>query len=111
MVFVFERSNYNDTHLVTCCIQRVSTDSMAKKPFNPYIHRSGIPIPNRRSDFGAALKQRARDALRTRCTIVDDREALNAIPTKRLIVEDSNNDLDSFDFDDGILDNADSDEG
>jgi hypothetical protein len=43
--------------------------------------------------------------------IVDDRAARNAIPTKRLIVEDSNNDLDSFNFDDGILDNADSDKG
>jgi hypothetical protein len=43
--------------------------------------------------------------------IVDDRAARNAIPTQWLIVEDSNNDLDSFDFDDGIFDNADSDEG
>jgi hypothetical protein len=111
MVFIFERSNYNDTHLIPCCMQLVSTDSMAKKTFNPYIHRSGVPIPNRRSNFSAALKQRARDALRTRRTIVDNRAARNAIPTQRLIVEDSNNDLDSFDFDDGILDNADSDEG
>jgi hypothetical protein len=42
---------------------------------------------------------------------VDNRAARNEIPTERLIVEDSNNDLDSFDFDDEILDNADSDEG
>jgi hypothetical protein len=43
--------------------------------------------------------------------IVDDRAAQNAIPTQRFLVQDSNNDLDSFDFDNGILDNADSDEG
>jgi hypothetical protein len=42
---------------------------------------------------------------------VDNRAAQNEIPTERLIVEDSNNDLDSFDFDDEILDNADSDAG
>jgi hypothetical protein len=60
----------------------------------------------------ALLKSnRARNAIPTQRTIIDGRAARNAIPTRRLIYEGSNIHLDSFDFDDGILYNADSDEG